>query len=166
MRGKLVHPFLVAFCRLDTAAIEAASGYDEDFHTTTTARPFGARGARQKSRQELAEVRIRCQVEVININRQAVGPAGNVPDYRTSFVCHYHDLERASLVDAATGKPLIRPSDRVDAIYTTRGVLVRKLVDPQVFVTESRDLAYGLGGRRNLLMLITDDRPQGVEETR
>lgn len=157
-RGRLLFPMLIGFARSDPPNADQ----DANKQQVKTSRPFGARGPRTLGRAELPEVQVEAQVEVFNINAQRIGPAGDVPDYRTAFVCHYEDLEVEGLVDAATGKPLLQPGTRVTAIYTLDGDVERLFDSPQVFVTEARDLGYGFDGRRNLLMLITDDRPQGL----
>ena len=162
-RGWLIRWVYVFIARLDPASIDAAGDYDATKRRVKTSRPFGARGPRVSGRKELAEVRIRAQVEVLNINRQTQGPAGDVPDYRTTFVAHYRDLERASLVDTATGQALIGNRDRIVRMENRWGKVLRVFDNPEVFITETRDGNGWLGFDRNLLLLITDDRPRSVE---
>ena len=153
----------VTIARLDPAAIEAAGDYDSTKRRVKDARPFGARGPKTEGRRELADIMVRAQVEVINLNKLNQGPAGNVPDYRTMFVVHYRDLERNGLVDTVTGRPAINNNDRIVRMQTRYGKVLRVFEDPQVFITETRDGNGWLGYDRNLLLLITNDRPKGVE---
>ncbi len=162
-RGWLLRWVNVVIARLDPASIESAGDYDPTKRRVRDARPFGARGPKTEGRVELADITIRAQVEMINLNRQTQGPAGDVPDYRTMFVAHYRDLERASLVDAATGEPLIHNRDRIVRMETRYGKMLRVFSSPNVYITEARDGNGWLGYDRNLLLLITDDRPKGVE---
>ncbi|NVJ28857.1 hypothetical protein HUW62_47470, partial [Myxococcus sp. AM011] len=93
-----------------------------------------------------------------------MAPSGNSP--RTSFelVFHFRDLERLGLVDAATGDALIRPSDRLGALYDVAGALVQAVrTPPGLYVTEARPTGFGLHRRRprrNLLLVTFNDRPQ------
>jgi hypothetical protein len=163
VRGRLIFPFLVGIARLDRDATRAADGYNDTLRSVTTDRPQGARGPREKLRQELPEVRVKCQVEEAVVNAQRQGPGGNVPETRVTYVAHFKDLEIAGLVDADSGKPLVGPNDRITALYTRHGVLERTFERPQVFITEARGGSYSLGHRRNLLFLISSERPQGLE---
>lgn len=162
-RGWLIRWINVFIARLDPASIEGAGDYDATKRRVKGGRPFGARGGLVTGRKELAEITVRAQVEVLNINRQTQGPAGDVPDYRTTFIAHYRRLEAAGLVDAATGLPLIRNRDRIVRMENRYGKVLRVFTAPEVFITETRDGNGWLGYDRNLLLLITDDRPRGVE---
>lgn len=162
-RGWLIRWIHVIIARLDPAAIEAAGDYDATKRRVKGSRPFGARGPKANGRKELAEITVRAQPEVLNINRMKQGPAGDVPDFRTTFVVHYRDLERNGLVDVATGQPLLGNRDRIARLETRRGKVLRVFTSPEVFITEARDGNGWLGYDRNILLLITDDRPKGVE---
>lgn len=161
-RGFLIRPVNVVIARLDPAAIEAAGDYDTSKRSVKGARPFGARGPKQQGRRELDAITIKAQVEVMNINKMNQGPGGDVPDYRTVFVAHYRDLERAGLVDE-NGVALIGNRDRIVRMETKFGKPIRTFANPQVFVTEARDGNGWNGYDRNLLLLVTDDRPKGRE---
>lgn len=163
MRGRLIRPMLVDFEMVDQSA--TAPAQDDDFSSPRAERPFGAGGSRVTGVKYQAAVRLHAQVEVINFNAQRVAGGGNAPDYRTAFVVHFKELEDEGLVDAATGRSLLVAGTRVAGIYTIDGELERLLDDPPVIVVEPREIGFGLGGRRNLLMLVTNDRPQGLKET-
>lgn len=164
-RGRLICPIKIGIARIDTTTIESEQGYDPEFRTPVLSKKFGARGARENARRELAEIRLPAQSEIIDFNKMMQGPGGDVPDYRVTYVLFYPDLEKAGLVDATTGKPLIGKNDRITAKYRKRNeALIRVFENPQVFVTGVADAGEGFDGRTNLLLLITDDRPQGLAE--
>ena len=164
MRGRVLHPSLAAIHRLDTTGTDQAGGYDERFRTTTTSYPLGVGGPRQKGRAELPEIRLRCQVETGQMEAQRQGPGGNVPDMRLTLVFHFRDLERADMI-GTDGIPTLRVNDRLDALYTVRGILERRWPNPPgLYCVEVREQSHGLSSqRRNLLVTIWDDRRQGVE---
>lgn len=168
-RGRLIRPLYVDLQVLDKAA--SAGARDDDFREHDITRPFGERGGvtstgRVSGLVYQDAVRVKAQVEVTNINRRSGSQAGNVPDYRTAFVAHYAELETLGLVDATTGKPILEGAKVVGMYRLTNGAVERLFDDPPVHVVELRDVGIGLGGRRNLLMMVTDDRPQGLEETK
>lgn len=164
-RGRLICPIKIGIARVDTATTESNSDFDDVFMTPIVKKTFGARGAREKGRREFAEVILPAQSEIIDFNKMQQGPAGNVADYRVSYVLFYPHLEAAGLVDATTGKPLIGVNDRITAKYRKRDeALIRVFDDPEVFVTAAVDAGEGFDGQTNLLILVTNDRPQGIAE--
>jgi hypothetical protein len=163
MRGRLIFPFLAGLYRLDTAGTEAV-GYDKRFRAPTVQRPVGPEGARKGSRRELAEIRLPCQVETENVEKQRQGPGGNMPDGKIWLVFHFSALEVLGLVDA-NGDAKLRVNDRLDAIYTKTGALERRFADPPgMYCVEARPIAFGIGGRKNLLLVTFDDRVQGLTQ--
>jgi hypothetical protein len=163
MRGRLIRPLLVSFSRIDQSATRDEQ--NDTLRAPAVSRPFGAGGTRVTGTKYLAAVQIKAQVEITTVAAQHASKAGNVEDYRLAFVLHRRDLERLSLIDATTGKPLLQNGTRVDAIYNLNGTLQRTFADPAVHVTEVREIGHGLGGKCNLVMLVTDDRPQGLAAT-
>lgn len=164
-RGRLICPIKIGIARIDTATIESESGYDPVFKTPLKSKPFGARGPREGSRRELAEILLPAQSEILDFNKMRQGPSGDVPDYRVSYVLFRPHLEKLGLIDSTTGKPLIGKNDRITAKYKKRDEsLIRTFEDPQVFVTEVADAGEGFDGQTNLLILVTDDRPLGLPE--
>jgi hypothetical protein len=169
MRGKLIFPFLAELHRLDTVAMAGpgpgshASGYDADFREPVLM-DADDDGLAEAFRREFSPVRVPCQVEPDAFESLRMTSSGNSP--RTSFelVFHFRDLERLGLVDAATGDALIRPSDRLGALYDVTGALVQAVrTPPGLYVTEARPTGFGLHRRRprrNLLLVTFNDRPQ------
>lgn len=163
MRGRLIRWLYVDFQVLDKTS--SAANRDDVQRTFTKERPFGARGGVQSTGKTYqAVVRLKAQVEITSFNASKGAQAGNVPDYRTAFVVHFKQLEDLSLVDSTTGKPLLERA-KVVGIYRRDGTVERLFDNPPVHVVEMREIGYGLGYRRNLLLLVTDDRPQGLEST-
>lgn len=160
MRGRLICPFICEIVRLDTAATEAADGYD---HVFKVPKPkLDAGGAYTNERREKIAIKVPCQVEVGSFDQQRMTPSGNDSDGRMTFVLHFRDLERLGLVDPTTGDALIRINDRIVNVYDKRtGALVQKLPGDGVHVTEAQP-TFGLGSRRNLLVLTCSSRPASV----
>lgn len=89
--------------------------------------------------------------------------SGNSPRSRIELVFHFADLERNGLVDAATKDSLLRPGDRLGALYDRSGELVQAIrTPPGLYVTEARPIGFGLNRarpHRNLLLVTFGDRP-------
>ena len=160
MRGRLIYCLIAELYRLDGEDMLTGSppAYDPDFDEPTRVAP----GA--PVRRELPPVRLPCQIEPGDDQALVLGAAGDVPRSRLGVVFHLRDLERADLIDAATGRPLIRVGDRLGALYDRLGALVETFA-AGLFVVEATPLSYGLGLRRpraNLLLCSCLDRPQGL----
>ncbi len=169
MRGRLIFPFLAELHRLDTAAMargDASSGlgpgYDDDFKEPILV-DADDDGVAEPFRREHAAVRIPCQVEPEAFEALRMATSGNTPRSSMDLVFHFRDLERLGLVDTATGDALIRPSDRLGALYAADGQLVQAVrTPPGLYVTEARPIGFGLNRRRpsrNLLLVSFQDRP-------
>jgi hypothetical protein len=163
-RGRLIFPFVVELAQLDTSATAAdpdgagplEAGYDELFRE-----PVKVPGAGQAGTTNRVEtlVQFRAQIEPDQEERLEAMLSGESPNSRFAVVAHYRDLERAGLVDATTGRPRIRKRDRLNRILTVRGVLVETIPDPPgLYVTEVQSRGFGLGTRRNLLLVVFEDR--------
>lgn len=160
-RGKLICPMTVEIARLDTKATEDASGYDADFKTVKVTYPAGIRTS---ARKELPTIRLNAQVEMGSWQKQNQLQGGNQPDSRLTLVFHFTELEALGLVDAATGDALIRVNDRLVAVYDKAGTRLEQYVKKStggLYATEVQPGGIGLGGRRNLLVVTWDERPQG-----
>lgn len=161
-RGRLLQPFVAHLARLDTDATRNfdPAGYDDVFRAPTLRYESGVR---IENRQEMATIQLRCQVEMGQWRAQRQAASGETPDTRLTLVFHQAELEQKSLIDPATGDPLIRVNDRLVAIYDVRGNLVQTIAKDQggLYVVEVQPTAYGLGRRRNLVVCIFDERPQG-----
>lgn len=154
-RGKLICPLVVELARLDTKGTHDAGGYDPTFKTMTPG----------VARRELPSIKLHAQVEHGRWEAQNQTQAGNVPDSRLTLVFHFRELEALSLVDANTGDALIRIGDRLVAIYDRTGTVKDmsvKLPSGGLYATEVAPGGSGLGGRRNLLVVVFDERAQGL----
>lgn len=173
-RGRLIKPFLAEMAQLDPAATELdpdaagplTSGYDDDFKEPVV---FTAASTRTSARKEKAIVSIPAQVETgggvdapFEAMRQVLG--GDSPDSRVVLVFHFKDLEQLGLVDPTTGEALVRKGDRLHAIRTMAGVLVQTIrTPPGLYVVQAAPAGFGIGLRRNLLLVTLEDREQGVQ---
>ena len=170
MRGRLIFPFVAELFRLDTAgtantdpdgAGPLTSGYDPDFKE-----PVGVDtnddGIGERVRAEHPAVRVPCQVEPKTFEELRMFAAGNSPRSRVELVFHFRDLERLSLVDVPSGDALVRPGDRLGALYDKAGALVQSVrTPPGLYVTEARPIGFGLHRprpHRNLLLVAFEDR--------
>jgi hypothetical protein len=160
MRGRLIIPFLAELAQLDTDATAQADGYDDVLKEPIPSYPNGADGAREDGRKERI-LRLRCQIEPATSDAQSESDGGDLPRYRYVLAFHAKDLEKAGLIDD-NGAARIRNNDRLKAIYTMRGRLERAFVDPKLYATEVQEREYGLGRRRNIVIVTFVDRPQGA----
>ena len=107
-------------------------------------------------------MRVPCQVDTKVFEELRMLASGNAPRSRIDLVLHFKDLERLGLVDAGTGDALVRPGDRLGALYDKAGALVQAVrTPPGLYVTEARPIGFGLDmarPRRNLLMVAFEDR--------
>jgi hypothetical protein len=155
-RGRLLFPLTVELAQLDTDAVQTAGGYDPDFKTY---KPTGS------GRQEKPVVRLLAQIEMSRWEGQQQLQGGNQPDSRLALVFHFRELEQKNLIDPVTGEALIRVNDRLVAIYSRNGATKEQSVrvpSGGLYATEVQPAGLGLGGRRNLLLVVFDERPQGL----
>jgi len=157
-RGRLIRWFIAEIAQLDTAATAAAGGYDEVFRTMNVTMQDGVRNNGRKEKL----IRLRCQVEPADNERQHQAPHGDIPVRKMDLVFLIPDLEQLGLVDPTTGDPLLRKNDRLVALYTKTCKLVQAFGDPPGMYAQHVDArAYGLGSMRNLVVVTFQDRPQG-----
>ncbi|MEO1339309.1 MAG: hypothetical protein AAFV29_26960 [Myxococcota bacterium] len=165
MRGRLIFPFIAEVFRLDAEAMAQSRGYDLDFKE-----PIGIDtnndGIGELVRREHPPVRLPCQVEPKTFEEQRVLAAGHSPRARIELIFHFRDLERRALIDIDTGAPLIRPIDRLGALYDKSGNLVQHVrTPPGLYMTEVRPMGFGLNrahSQRNLLFVVFEDRQQAA----
>ena len=159
MRGRLIFPFIAELHRLDTQAM--APDYDEDFKEPVLV-DTDDDGVGEPFRREHPPVRVPCQVEPEAFEALRMATSGNTPRSSFDLVFHFRDLEQLGLVDAVSGDALIRPSDRLGALYARDGQLVQAVrTPPGLYVTEARPIGFGLHRRRprrNLLLVSFQDR--------
>jgi hypothetical protein len=156
-RGRLIHPFMVEMYRLDLETMGTDDDLDEDYREPKMASTEDGRG--EPGRQEMLPIRIPGQIEPDSFNRQTMRELGDQKAGVFGLTFHFKDLERMNLVDAETGIALIRPGDRMAAIYTKKGKLVQTFPDPPgMYVTEATPTGIGMGGERNLLLVRLQSR--------
>jgi len=170
MRGRLIFQFLAELLRLDTRATAEtdpdgtsplAGGYDPDFKESVLV-DHDEDGVGERIRAEHPAVRLPCQVEPEAFEVLRMLAAGNSPRSRLELVFHFSDLEREGLVDAVTGEALVRPGDRLGALYDSAGALIQAIrTPPGLYAIEARPIGYGLNmprPHRNLLLVTFGDR--------
>jgi len=170
VRGRLIFPFLAELHRLDTlttatedpdGAGPLEGGYDPDFKESVLV-DTNDDGIGERIRREHPPVRVSCQVEPDSFDRLRMFASGNAPRSNIDLLFHYKNLERMSLVDPGTGDALIRPGDRLAALYDKAEALVQTVrTPPGLYVTEARPMGFGLNRarpRRNLLLVSFSDR--------
>lgn len=157
-RGRLINPFLAELEQIDTAATQAAAGYDPVMKTVKT---NYTGGVREKAVRYKEPIRLRAQVEMQTHRTQQQAPAGNAPASRYQLVLHFRDLEAASLLDP-NGEPLLRVNDRLRGIYTLDSATLVQVFDPPLFAVAVETTGFGIGRRRNLCIFTFEDRAQAV----
>ena len=160
VRGKLIHPFLAELYRLDTTTTEAAGGFDDEFRETKRTSDGSWKGASQRNEQ--AAITVRCQVEVNTYGALAALLTGNAVENHIVLCFHFADLERAGLVDSSTQGAEIKLHARLTAIYRTNGVLEQTIQGDGLYAVNAQPTSYGLGGRKNLLLVTFKDRATSV----
>lgn len=170
-RGQLIFPFIVELGLLDTAATAAdpdgvgplASGYDDEFRETVIRSGVGSvRG--ESARVERVQ-RFFAQVEDDAQGSLSMGASGNMPVSRITLVFHYEDLEALGAVQSPAGKPIIKaPGARLISIRNPdTGELIERYDSPPGFwATEAKSGGFGLGPNRNLLIVVFQERAQGI----
>lgn len=167
-RGRLLYSFFAELYRLDTSATAADpdvggalnSGYDPDFRETVRVPNATWQGA--SARQEQAAIRVKCQVEVNTFGALQAMLSGHEAESHMVLVFHFRDLERAGLVETATKDAKIRIHARLTALYNRRGELEQTVGDPGLYAIDVQPAGFGLGGRRNLLLVTFKGRDQSV----
>lgn len=154
MRGRLIFPMTVEIARLDTVATRNAGKYDDVFKTMKPG----------EQPVYMAPVRLPAQVEMSQWQAQQQRQAGNSPDSMLTLVMHYRDLEARNLV-SSTGAALFRVNDKLLAIYDKGGTRLEEVVSETMgglYCTKVEPGGLGLGGRRNLLVMVFEQRARGV----
>lgn len=160
-RGRLVFPMTAELARIDTATTNTS--VDPDFRTVKANYPGGL-GVREKGRKESTPIKLPCQVEIGAWEQRRQEALGNTPDSNLTLVFHFSDLEAADLIDAS-GDPKIRVGDRLVAIWDRDNVNRLQKVDARrggLYAVRVQPDGYGLAGTRNLLIVVFEERPQGI----
>jgi hypothetical protein len=174
LRGRLIFPFSVELCQLDTAATEEdpdgesgplVSGYDPIFREPIIIADPDAPGDTSGvvHRVEKA-IRIPAQIETRAWDQLEQLFSGSNPKAAMELVFHYKDLERLKLVDE-NGRAKININDRLSAIYDVDGNIVREIPEEfGLYATEVRDSGFGFGRRRNLIIMTLQNRDKGAQQ--
>jgi len=169
-RGRLIFPFVVELGQIDAAATAAdpdaagplTSGYDSDFRAPVKVLDAPTDQTGVTARQE-SIVQVRAQIEPDQFERLSAMLSGDAAEGRFTIILHFRDLERAGLVDAVTGRPLLYKRDRIIRILTPKGVLVETIPNPPgLFCVEVQSRGFGPGGRRNLLLMAFESRDPSI----
>lgn len=174
-RGRLIFPFIVELGLLDTVAMAAdpdgagplQSGYDDEFREPIVVAPGSGSTPGQMLRKETTH-RFLAQVEDNTEALMEVMASGNSPTNMLGLVFHYSDLESIGAVELASGKPIIKaPGARLISIRDPRtGTLIERYDDaPGFWATQSKSMGFGLGLRRNLLLVVFEERAVSVPAT-
>lgn len=151
-RGRLIWPFLAEIEPIQTGDTEALGNYDHDFREPTKDNS----GEDTTAFGQAYRLPVQFQTESTPYELQAQKPTGDNPQTVLHTLFHYQNLEDHGLLDS-NGRPTIRLNDRLVAIYTMDGDLVRDFLDGTVglrglFCAQVQDRSFGLsGGKRNLL---------------
>jgi hypothetical protein len=165
-RGRLIWPFAVTIARLNTSATASntgggavTSGFDHDFREPQVL--DGGDGAEDTStRTETLIELLPCQIHTAKgqFEQMTQMLSGAVFKYNLPLVFHYIDLETRGLVED-DGSPIIKPNDRLVALYRNDGTLIRRFDNPELFAAQVQDRSWGLSGlQRNLLMINFKER--------
>jgi hypothetical protein len=172
-RGRLIYPFVIELYQLDTAATDAdpdgvgplTSGYDEDFRepVKVLSDPDDQLGA--SARVESGPIYIEVQIEPNMYERLQMMLSGESPESRFVVIAHYDYLERNGLIEAATGRPLIRKNDRLSKILQVNtGTLIEEIPNPPgLFIHQIQSRGFGLGPERNLLLIAFEEREKSAK---
>lgn len=166
-RGSLIFPMIFEIAQLDTAAMAAdpdgagplTTGYDDEFREPVLVPPTSGSDRGTVVRVETI-VQVPAQYEAGTQEATFMQATGRSPDSEVRLTLHFKDLERLGLVEAATGRPLLRVNDRLHAVYHLRNLsLIEQFPDPPgLFCTEAQSRSFGLGPHRNLLLLTFRER--------
>jgi hypothetical protein len=160
----LVFPFLCEFARFDPQATAEdpdlagplTEGYDPDFDEVVAFDPAGS-VVREDARKDLPLLRISAQVRVAELDGLISMRGGARLKAKMMLTADVFELQAQGLVDATTGDILIRPNDKLVAIYRETGELEDQLRVP-LYVNEVRAAEYGIGQTRNLVHFMLEDR--------
>lgn len=160
MRGRLIFPMFVTVAQLDTAAIETADNYDEDYHTTKLV-DTNADGKGEPTREDDDEIEFKAQIENDMEELQKMTKSGDVTDSAVGLVVHLRDMARLGFI--TTARPLgVKKADRLVQQTNRRRVLVKAYTAPQLFCTHAKHLDGYIGREANMALFVFGERPAGV----
>ena len=175
-RGRLIFPFIVDIAQLDTAATAAdpdgagpaTSGFDPWFREPIVVEPTDDTSDAGDPVRVETTVQLLAQIEPEEMDRVEMMVTGRAPAWRLTAIFHYADLEAVGMVDATTGRPLLRsPGDRLAAIRhkDTKALIEEIPRVPGLYAKEVRSIGFGLGTSRNLLLVVFEERAISTERT-
>lgn len=160
-RGRLIRPLVATIAPLDTAAIEAAGDFDDDFREVVKEDNVGADGIGETQRKEGATFTLKVQVESDLQEIQRITGTGDIPDSAVALVAHMKELEAKGMV-AADGRVTVKRGDRLVKLVDKFGTTVTTYDRVPIYATHVKRIDGWLGHKSNLLFLQFDDREQGA----
>lgn len=172
-RGRLIFPFTVELGLLDTYATATTdpdgagplvSGYDDEFREPVMVATPGESDPGKMARIETV-VRFLAQIEDDISDMAEQLASGNSPQNMMGLVFHYSELEAAGAIQTVSGKPIIKaPGARLISIRDPKsGELIERYdAEPGYWATQAKSMGYGLGQRRNLLLVVFQERDVSV----
>lgn len=166
MRGRLINQFSAELVQYDASATSedpaGASpepfGFSDVFREPVRLPPASDEGAGESNRRERPPVRIPVQVEYESWDKLKMLAAGNDPTTRLVLVAHFRWLEENGFVDRF-GNATIYVADRVTRILDIDGApMTSASPESPLYVTHVLPAAYGLGKKRNLLLMTVEPR--------
>jgi hypothetical protein len=161
MRGRLIFPMFVTVAPLDTAATEAADGYDDDYKTVNLVDNDGD-GIGETKRTEGTEYEFKAQIENDMEELQRMTRTGDLPNSAVGLIVHLRDMTRGGYI--TTARPLgVKKADRLVMQKDRKRAVVKTYDDPKLYCTHAKHLDGYLGRRANLALFVFGDRPAGVK---
>jgi hypothetical protein len=146
-----IFPLIAVIRKLDTAATEAASGYDPVFREPYLT-DSDDDGIGEPDTQYGPEIRIRCQLESDDQERLTMGPGGNTPGTFITLSIFRAALSEQGLL-GADGKPAIPVSARLTGLETVRGETMWTYDRPDwLHIEEIRMADAHLANRNNFFL--------------
>lgn len=157
--GGLIWPSKVVIAQLDTNAIRAASGFDDDFREYTLV-DSDSDGIGEAQRIEKAHITLSAQIATRHHEFADQAPHGQVPKTdNLELTFSFQELEALGL-RAADGRALLVPGDRLVRIEDQNGNTVHTYPDPPgMYLIASRPSGF-LGQQPNILVCTFADRRQ------
>lgn len=173
-RGRLIFPMTVELGLLDTYATATTdpdgptgplvSGYDDEFREPVVVGMPGESAPGRMVRVETI-VRFKAQVEDDVAGMMEQLASGNSPQNMLGLVFHYQELEAAGAVQTVSGRPIIKaPGARLICIRDPKSgaVIERYDYEPGYWATQAKSMGFGIGLKRNLLLVIFQERDVSV----
>jgi hypothetical protein len=158
----LIFPKLVEIARYDTVATAASGGMQPRLRDIKVENANN--GSPRLSGRREENVRVLAQLETGRSLDQQQGALGNVPMSARVCIFDTEDLAALGLLDEATRLPLLKPTDRIHAIYDNRTEDLIELVQnpPGLFAHQVGFIDFGFyGGPASLVYAAFMDRAQG-----